>query len=141
MKFKIDESMVGWAKGYRDRFPFTFHITWGGELKNPFVGPASFVAEGHVDWDGDIFYCYGNIVIDYLAGNIRYELQWKDDDENKYYYYKGEKTNIRPWNLLWTHTTCFGVIHDSYLDEFWTSVTYFELSSIPKFLGSLRLEP
>jgi hypothetical protein len=69
--------------------------------------------------------------------------------------YEGEKSDIRPWNLQRTHTTCRGRIveigaaplecarssRDQQVDgaPLSESVVYFDLAQLPRFLASLRL--
>lgn len=56
------------------------------------------------------------------------------------YRFVGEKVNIKPWNLLWSHTTCFGRLTEVKSGRLVsTSVTHFRLRKVPSFLSSLRI--
>jgi len=149
--FKIDESMVGWHRLYNEGFcltkmPFRFDITWGPENIKKFldIQSDSFMRaplEGYVEAPGiiDKARCFGNIKLDYANGKIEYDFKFKEEHDGwiMQYHYHGEKTGIKPWNLPWTHTTCYGAV-TSFGRLISTGVTYFELKSIPTFIRSLR---
>ncbi len=57
------------------------------------------------------------------------------------YQYVGQKVDIRPWNLPWSHTRCFGHLTRADTGELVsTSLTRFRLRSAPRFLASLRFQ-
>ena len=55
------------------------------------------------------------------------------------YRYVGEKVNIMPWNLPFSHTTCFGRLTEVATGKLVsTSVTFFRFSTVLQFATSLR---
>ena len=143
--FEIQETM----SGYDDNGdPFEFNVTWGvDDWKNINMGPVKFDLKGTVLFNNQICPCEGNLIIDYFGTNsIKYNFDFTAniDCANQPYYrkleYLGEKINIKPWNLLTSHTTCFGVILGDYSNDLVAKTnTFFKLKTIPKFLSSFRL--
>lgn len=89
----------------------------------------------------NIFIYFGEryMEIDYFDQH-RIQYYFEFDVKGKRYRYIGEKTNIKPWNLLYTHTTCFGTLVEVTSGKLVSSsVTYFKAYMIPKFLTSFRI--
>ena len=149
--FQMDEVMSGTHTmveqdgTIRAGLPFRFEITWGPndirEWMNPFG--KSFLSQplyGRITVGGlcENVYCMGNLYLEYWKGRIRYEIFFRHDGHN--YKYEGHKTDIRPWNLHRTHTTCHGLlINLTTSHTISKSIVYFRLSTMPKFLMSFRL--
>jgi len=81
----------------------------------------------------------GKLELRYLQEQkIRYTFSFEVSGER--YTYVGEKRDIYPWNLLYSHTTCFGTLtKESSGEVISNSVTHFDMGSMPQFLGSLAL--
>lgn len=123
-----------------------FRITWGPKRLGPWLDPAGeqFLASdlrGSVTIDGLCREapCAGRIELRYFWDRtIRYVFDFEAG--GKPYRFAGEKACIRPWNLPWSHTTCFGTITRRDTGELVsTSVLRFRLRSLPSFLASFRL--
>jgi len=136
--FEIQETMSGSDSAGK---PFEFNVTWGiNNWRDSIEG--LFELEGTVLFNGTVSPCKGTITIDYLKTNsIEYNFKFHHDHQSMAYV--GRKINIKPWNLLTSHTTCFGtVIYDDFRKSnvlASTNVTFFKLKTIPKFLSSFRL--
>ena len=139
--FEIQETM----SGYDDNGdPFEFNVTWGiDDWKNIGKRPVNFDLKGTVLFNNQICPCEGNLIIDYFETNsIKYNFNFiaNINSTNRKLIYIGEKINIKPWNLLTSHTTCFGVILGDYTKVLVIKThTFFKLKTIPKFLFSFRL--
>lgn len=83
--------------------------------------------------------CEGRMYLRYLSDQtIKYVIEFEADGVD--YEYVGKKVNIKPWNLLTSHTTCFGTLTNAKTGELVsTSVTYFRLRTSYKFLSSFGL--
>ena len=83
--------------------------------------------------------CKGTLELRYFDQHrLIYTLDF--DAAGKRYRFVGEKVNIWPWNLLTSHTTCFGrLIEQDSGKLVSTSVTYFHLVRAPEFAASFRL--
>lgn len=83
--------------------------------------------------------CQGTLELRYFdQQKIRYTFQFTVDNET--YTYVGEKTQIYPWNLPYSHTTCFGEIKrnsDGLVIS--KSITHFDMNTMPEFLSSFQL--
>lgn len=149
--FRIDEIMVGKHEfeskfGSPGKRPMEFRVTWGASRILPWANPARdrfMVAEleGTVTIDGLCHEtpCRGSLALRYLRDrSIRYTFRFREG--GRAFKYVGEKRNIRPWNLPWSHTTCFGrlVLHGTG-ELVSTSVTHFRIRRLPRFLSSIRL--
>ncbi|TRO55062.1 hypothetical protein E2P64_07865 [Candidatus Bathyarchaeota archaeon] len=104
------------------------------------LGPIAFKLEGTVLFKGNTSPCSGHLVIDYFDSHtITYIFDFYDRKYGKLLYV-GEKVNIKPWNLLVSHTTCFGTVtrhkDDALISR---TVAFFKFRTIPKFLTSFRL--
>ena len=149
--FKIDELMTGYHEfekgcGPTGQYKMEFHATWGPKDLSEWINPKSkkFLKQpldGLVTVEGlcvDVP-CHGTFELRYFKDySIKYSFEFKVN--RKTYQYVGKKVNIKPWNLLVSHTTCFGRLTEKTTGKLIsTSVTYFKLSSMPKFLTSFRL--
>lgn len=124
-----------------------FKGVWGAEDLGKFLDPGSksfFSAflNGTVTIDG---LCMdapmaGTLELRYVTERrIRYTFDF--EAKGKAYHFVGEKVNILPWNLLFSHTTCFGRLTEKKTGKLVsTSVTFFKLASALKFLASFRLK-
>ena len=148
----MDEVMEGThhfvnGSGPAGEHEMIFRVTWGTRHLLPYLNPwgKSFLSnflEGSVTVGGLVqdAPCRGTLDLLYFTeGKIRYTFDFKGPD-GKPYRYVGEKTDIRPWNLHRTHTTCYGTITElASGKEISKSITYFKLSSAPAFVMSMRL--
>ena len=150
--FKIDEEMVGTHRFdtkivnlrlASDR-PFRFDVTWGTDSIWQWLQPGDdfLVSElfGTVTADGlgDHSPCNGTLALRYFDEHrLRYDFQFEKGCQ--LLRFVGEKVNIRPWNLLVSHTTCIGRITDEKGRLISTALVFFRLRDIPRFLRSFRL--
>jgi hypothetical protein len=146
--FRITEVMSGTHElrdGPPGPRPFSFDVTWGpdrlGEWANPFG--AGFLwqpLEGRLTAEGlcERARCKGTLTLEYFARRrIRYELDFEAGGVP--HRFVGEKVNIRPWNLLVSHTTCTGTIVELATGRLVsTAVVTFKMRTLPSFLLSLR---
>lgn len=165
--FKIKEKMSGHDNTLQ---PFEFNVSWGTsnikkQLKRqikalfpprPYLaeeeaGPLVFSLEGDVLFKGETYPCSGHLIIDYFdTHTITYVFKFTRKVIGGWYneysayedlLYIGEKVNIKPWNLLTSHTTCFGTVTKEKNDELVSrTLTFFKFRTIPKFLTSLRFK-
>jgi len=149
--FRIDEEMWGEHRfepehGDAERRRMGFCVTWGADNVRQYLDPRDqgFLAcdlEGTVTVEGlcEEAPCTGRLELRYFKDHtIRYTLEFEVDDVP--YRYVGEKMHIYPWNLPWSHTTCFGRLKRADTGELIsTSLTHFKLRDAPAFLASLRL--
>ena len=148
--FRMTEVMTGqheFAHGQGpegERF-MEFVVDWGTRDLKAWLDPsnACFMfneLSGVVTIEGlcDNSPCSGSLELLYFTeASIRYTFYFQTYD--MLYKYVGQKTNIKPWNLPWSHTTCQGIL--TRLDTgkvVSTSVTHFRLRTIPAFLRSFR---
>jgi len=156
--FKINEVMQGYhyflGEEPRIKKPMRFDAQWGPEDTKYWMsclllgGPARCGLKGTVTIEGlcDKEPIAGSICLDYFGmGTITYSFIFSVNGID--YLYTGEKVNIKPWNLLTSHTTCFGTLEQVEYDELEIrnvelisrSVTFFKAKTVPGFLGSFRL--
>ncbi len=149
--FLMDEVMTGYHEfepgfGEPGRKPIEFRVTWGPRNISEWINPRSdrFLhqpLEGVVSIGGlcENAPCKGTLELKYFDEHkIRYTFEFAVNGTR--YRYVGEKVNIRPWNLPFSHTTCFGVLTEAETGRLVSrSVTHFRLRSAPAFLASLRL--
>ena len=160
--FKVDEVMSGTHK-FVTNFdniygvqlaggPMEFCVTWGprriGEFMRQLLTGKPAVSElsGAVDIAGlcNGLAIKGTLELRYFVdATLRYEFEFNVDGRD--YRFIGVKRNLRPWNLLKTHTTCYGMLLDVTGDEAGMtnllvseSVTRFRLYTIPASLRSFR---
>ncbi len=150
MGFHMNEAMVGQHEfepgfGPPGKRPMAFRARWGTDSllgwANPF-GDEFMVNEmkGTVTIDGlcaDVP-MEGTLALRYIQDQtLRYSFEFEVDGVE--YRFVGEKVWLRPWNLPWSHTTCFGRLvrkEDNTLIS--TSLTHFRLRSALGFLASFR---
>lgn len=149
--FRIDEIMTGDHEFVKDagpggRLPFEFRVNWGPDSIARWANPAGSEfftnsLEGELDMGGfgDNIPVKGTLELRYLEEQkIRYSFNFSHG--GKEYRYTGEKIHIYPWNLPWSHTTCFGEVTEKDSGRvISTSVTHFNFEQMPDFLGSLKL--
>lgn len=149
--FTITETMRGEHEfvppfGPPGKRPMEFRVTWGPKRLRTWLDSAGeqFLASdlrGSVTVDGLCREapCAGRIELRYFRDRtIRYVFDFEAGGSP--YRFAGEKAYIRPWNLPWSHTTCFGSIARTDTGQLVsTSVTRFRLRSLPSFLASFRL--
>lgn len=126
--------------------PMEFRARWGtdnlGQWVDPF-GEGFLVSDlnGVVTIDGlcEGAPCTGSLELRYFKDQtIRYTFEFEVDGVP--YRYVGEKVCIKPWNLVWSHTTCFGRLVNRETGELIsTSVIHFRFRRIFGFLASARL--
>lgn len=126
--------------------PFVFRVTWGPDRLRDWVNPISgrFLwqeLEGEVQAGGlcDAWTrCRGTLALEYFGRRrIRYELDFEAG--GGVFRFVGEKVNIRPWNLLVSHTTCTGTITELATGKLIsTAVVTFRLRDLPRMLLSTR---
>ncbi len=150
MGFRIREVMTGTHEFQDGRQPsgsqpFRFRVAWGPERMLAWLNPLSdqFLwqeLEGEVQVGGlcDWTPCRGTLELQYFSrGRIRYSFDFRVDDVT--YHYIGEKVHIRPWNLPFSHTTCFGTLTELESGKLVsTSLVHFKLHHLPGFLTTLR---
>jgi len=149
--FLMDEVMTG-THEFEPRFgppgkrPMEFRVTWGPRHLREWFDPAGdrFMLndlEGTVTADGLCYFapCRGTLALRYFKDQtIRYTFSF--DVDGAEHLYVGEKVHIFPWNLFWSHTTCFGRITRKETGELVsTSVTHFRFRTALEFVASMRL--
>ena len=148
MGFRITETMRGThelREGPPGPQPFAFRVTWGPDRLRDWVNPVSdrflwqplegqVLAGGLCDWTP----CRGTLALEYFARRrIRYELDF--DVRGVVHRFVGEKVNIRPWNLLVSHTTCTGAITELATARLVSTVVVtFRLRDLPAMVLSTR---
>ncbi|HRP68159.1 MAG TPA: SDR family oxidoreductase [Turneriella sp.] len=150
--FIIHEVMTGeheFTEGFggKGKHEFFFEADWGVDNLIDFLNIADnskflvSTLRGTVTVGG---FCQnvpmqGTIELRYLQEQkIRYTFEFEVSGER--YRYIGEKRDIYPWNLLYSHTTCFGTVTKLSTGEVVSnSVTHFLMESLPQFLGSLSI--
>jgi hypothetical protein len=151
--FRIDETMRGWHEpldepGARRRFEL--RCSWGpdrlGEWLDP-RGPGFLWQEltGTVEAEGltaGPAPARGTLELDYLgARRIRYRVDFPRADGAPLRFL-GDKVELRPWNLLVSHTTCTGSIVELGSGRLLSTVALtFRLRDLPRMLLSLRRGP
>jgi len=150
--FNMEELMIGDHEfvndsGEKGKFPFQFKVVWGtknlAKWGNPFK--SDFMVndlEGTITIGGlaEEVPCKGKLELRYFdAQKIVYTFDFEVDGTA--YQYVGEKRNIYPWNLPYSHTTCFGeVIEKDSGKVISKSITHFRMSDMPEFVKSLKFE-
>ena len=149
--FRMDEVMTGLHEfepkfGEPGKRPMEFRVTWGPRHIAEWANPAGerFMIndmQGTVTIDGLCYFapCTGSLELRYFKDRtIRYSFEFNEGGET--YRYVGEKVHIYPWNLFWSHTTCFGRLTKKDTGELVsTSVTHFRFRTAPAFMASMRL--
>lgn len=149
--YRMDEVMSGFheftpGEGPPGRHPMEFRVTWAApDLRRAFrPGSEDFLVH---DLAGEVTVggltegapCHGTLELRYFRDqSIRYTFDFRVAERD--YHFVGEKVNILPWNLAWSHTTCFGRLTDAATGKLVSSsVTFFRLRTTPQFLASFRL--
>ena len=149
--FQIHEVMSGEhefveGSGPEGKRPMEFHADWGPKNMVDFMNPASdkfLLADltGTVTVDGlcENMPCKGTLQLRYFQDQkIRYTFDFSVDGVA--YQYVGEKQQIYPWNLPYSHTTCFGEIKNLKTGKVISkSITHFDMATLPEFLGTFKL--
>jgi hypothetical protein len=151
MGFQMREVMTGHhefepGQGEPGRHFMEFRVNWGTDHLRDWANPTGdrFMVnelEGTVTVEGLVQNapCRGTLEMRYFTeGSIRYTFEFTVGDT--VYQYVGRKVHIRPWNLPWSHTTCFGRLTKKETGELVSiSLTHFRLRTALSFLGSFRL--
>ena len=149
--FRMDEVMSGVQEfepgcGPPGQRAMEFRLTWGPDSLLDWVQPSSgkFLwqeAKGEISVDGLCLKvpCRGSLSLRYFDEHrLVYSLDF--EASGKRYRYVGEKVNIWPWNLLTSHTTCFGrIIEPDSGKLVSTGVAHFRFNTVPDFAASFRL--
>lgn len=150
--FTIREVMSGEhefleGQGPEGKFAFEFQADWGAKNLVDFLNPANpdkFMVSsltGTLTMEGlcKNMPIQGTLALRYLQEQkIRYTFRFTADGTE--YEYVGEKNQIYPWNLPYSHTTCFGEVTNLRTKQVIShSVTHFDLSTLPEFLSTLQL--
>jgi hypothetical protein len=150
MGFRIDELMSGYHRfhdgaGPSGKHPFAFRVTWGPDRLRDWINPLSdrFMWQelsGEVQVGGLSTAwapCTGTLELLYHQRRIRYVFD--ANVEGRHLRYVGEKVNISPINLPFSHTTCFGTLTEQGTGRLLsTSVVTFKLRHLPGFLLTAR---
>lgn len=148
MGFRAREIMRGhheFHDGYgpAGRHPFAFRARWGPDRVRDWLDPRkpSFLWQ---ELEGEVLAgglsdgwapCAGTLHLQYLPERrIRYDFDF--DVGGRTYHYVGDKQNIRLWNLLVSHTTCYGVVTERGTGRLVsTGVTLFHFRDLPRLLA------
>lgn len=150
MGFQIQEVMTGHHEferghGAPGRHFMEFRVTWGTDDLRAWADPFGdrFLVnelQGTVTVEGLCrdTPCRGTLEMRYFKdGSIRYTFEFEVDGTR--YEYVGQKMHIRPWNLPWSHTTCYGRLIAKETGELVSiSLTHFRMRTALRFLGSFR---
>lgn len=147
--FKMQEIMSGeheFTNGKKGKLPMEFKVNWGTENLMEWANPfeQDFMCndlEGSVTIGGlcKNAYCTGRLELKYFTEQkIRYIFEFEVDGDE--YEFIGEKRNIYPWNLPYSHTCCFGELRKLGEEEvISTSITHFHWDTLLAFLSSFEL--
>jgi len=149
--FRMVERMIGRHEfepkyGPPGKQPMEFRVRWGAQRLGAWLNPLGerFMTNdlaGTVTISGlcDRAPCTGTLELRYFKdATLRYTFEFEVDGMPLRYV--GEKVSIRPWNLPWSHTTCFGrVVRTDTGELVSTSVTHFRLRTVLTFLASFRI--
>jgi len=149
--FQIHEIMSGEhefvdGSGPAGKHKFEFKADWGPKNLVDFMNPGQekFLLS---ELAGTV--TIGGLCEDMpVAGTL--QLRYFNDQKIRYtfdfevngipYQYVGEKQQIYPWNLQYSHTTCFGEVKNMKTGKVISkSVTHFDMSDLPEFLGTFKL--
>ncbi len=148
--FRMHEVMSGWheflpGNGPAGRLKMSFAVDWGPDRLGPWLDAdgETFMTQplsGIVTIDGLCREapCAGMLTLRYAGEHrLRYDFTFHANDRT--YRYEGQKVNVRPWNLPFSHTTCFGTLVEADTERLVSrSVTHFRLRTMPAFLASWR---
>ena len=153
MGFVVQETMSGTHElesgwGAPGRQPFAFRVAWGPERLREWLDPRSpqflwqelegEVRLGGLDGVPEWAPCRGTLELDYFgSARIRYVFDVPAGERT--FRFQGDKVELRPWNLLVTHTTCFGTLTELESGRLVSrSVTRFRLRDLPRMALSTR---
>ncbi|MCK9596160.1 hypothetical protein M0R19_03180 [Candidatus Pacearchaeota archaeon] len=144
----------GYFKGIHTKepikVPIKLNLTWNSDLLsfiNPIhIGFLRAYVDGTIQIDDEEFTLFGTLTLKYFEDNsIEYHLfienfiKKSSTKDSECLTFIGKKINIKPWNLLFSHTTCFGtllqnneLIADCYL--------FFNLKDLFPFLKSFKFK-
>jgi len=124
-----------------------FKVTWGNKHVSKFFNPlgkeffrntmsGKVTIEGLVQ-DAEL---EGKLELLYFTeAKLKYSFNFRGPDGREYTY-KGEKRDLRPWNLHRTHMTLYGTVTETDTGRLISnSILYFKLKTMPTFLASFRL--
>lgn len=146
--FRIDETMTGeheWVNGKTGKQFMEFQVNWGADSlltwSNPFHEDfMTNYLEGTVTIEGlcEAAPCYGKLELRYFTEQkIRYTFEFEAAGEQ--YQFIGEKRDIYPWNLPWSHTCCFGELRKAGEPAVLSkSITHFRWKTLPAMLSSFE---
>ena len=138
------EGLPPYRKG--EQLPFRFVARWGHLRLSSFLNPISndyldAALHGEVDVGGICARAPmdGNLSFAYLSRqSISYCFDF--DAGGRRLRFRGDKRHIRPWNLPWSHTTCYGELSELASGEpISTVLLRFPPSTLMPFLSSFRL--
>lgn len=141
-----DHEFVDEERKKEGKLPMEFKVTWGAESLTDWMNPfnpefMTNTLEGTVTIGGlcEDTPCEGVLELRYFdQQKIRYTFDFEVDGED--YRFVGEKRNIYPWNLPYSHTCCFGELRKADTNELISnSITHFRWETLPEFLGSFQL--
>jgi len=147
--FQMEEVMSGeheFTRGKKGKLPMEFKVVWGAESLVDWANPfeEDFMCnslDGTVTIGGlcEDAPCTGRLELKYFTEQkIRYTFNFEVDDTE--YEFIGEKRNIYPWNLPYSHTCCFGELRKVGSDKVISdSITHFHWDTLLPFLGSFEL--
>lgn len=140
--FKISEVLSGTHSfiNSNEQLPIKINITWSNLLRRILKGHFIIIGFATIGGLCDNAKVYGTLTISYLKFNkiiYKFNILPKNLFDTGYIFY-GEKVNIKPWNLLTSHTTCFGTITDYNNKLISRAVLHFKFISLPRFLSSVR---
>lgn len=150
--FQISETMSGTHEfepghGPPGKHHMEFTAEWGPENISEWINPSNdnFLSQdmhGHVNVE---HLCTnapfsGTLELRYFTqAKINYSFDFKTNESE--YHFEGSKRNIKPWNVLKTHRILYGEITDTNTGKLIsTSVLYFEWSTLPSTLASIRFK-
>lgn len=143
----VENAGDGETKFPPGKHKFEFKADWGPKNLVDFLNPAS-------DQRFMLSELAGTVTIGGLCENMpvkgSLQLRYVQDQKIRYtfdfsvdgtpYQYVGEKQQIYPWNLPYSHTTCFGTVTNMRTGKVISkSVTHFDLAGLPEFLGTFKL--
>lgn len=152
MKFYTNEVMEGthdfeYEVMSKSSRPMWFDVNWGADSVKDFLNPfgdkfLTAKLNGYITVDGlcDRAECKGILALRYFAdAKIIYNFTFSVNGIE--YRFIGQKVNIKPWNILTSHTTCFGTLKEMYSDKLIsTSTTFFKCRNILSLLTSFRIK-
>jgi hypothetical protein len=134
-------------EGPAGEFPFSLGLRWGPErffgFLNPMAPDTFFTAESrgvvHAGGLVEEADCQGTVEFRYFSeARIRYRLYFSVGNSD--FEYIGEKTGLRPRNLVQTCSACYGVLYELGTGkEISRSLVRFRRSALPSVIRSFTL--